>query len=636
MDLSEVLDFRASHCFLVGAGISIDSPSCLLSGGDFLFRIARHVSPTPQIFDLLTSAQNSGPSGANTRYSSRLRFETLMSVLRRTVDDGLDILECLSQCSSFNRNHAILAGLLFAGDPVITTNFDVLIERALLSFSQTDPEVILDEQDAALHMSNPRSKPLLKPHGSVARCVAGQWIDARSSIQASLERIGRSGEAFEFAPAFRNVLATVCTRHDLIVLGYSGSDDFDIVPFLRSLRSTHSLFWVDHTPELEPPSLQCLADSLAVGPASLPSGPLLLDLCGSSAWQANRIFHIRAHTATFLQMFESARSMPRPEAAPTHTWDVDDYFSKWESRKLSIPGSKQLVAGQLISMLGRYTLAIELLESAANLLPSAEIELLGGTLYNLASVHTISGAYRNAENICRHAIDILGPTQSRFRTAVFDLLGKVCGYQGNLRAGEAYHRECLRLCTEEKRDAASAASSLHYLGRICQARGDLPEAAAHYQSAMHLYDQIGHIQARALCIHQLGTLFQEEMDFANARKYYEKALGLRERLGDRVGIAASVHQLGCLHFYEGDSQKAIQMVNRSLEIEKELNHLHGVSDSLAFLGYVYTQTGLLRDALRHYEQALAIDLTLGRQNEIAETRQHIDAIEQALRGSGGN
>src|ERR1039458_3133209 len=99
MDLSEVLDFRASHCFLVGAGISIDSPSCLLSGGDFLFRIARHVSPRPQIVDVLS-------------------------------------------------------------------------ERACLSFSQSAPELILDEQDAALHMSNPRSNPLLKPHASVARCVA--------------------------------------------------------------------------------------------------------------------------------------------------------------------------------------------------------------------------------------------------------------------------------------------------------------------------------------------------------------------------------------------------------------------------------------------------------------------------------
>src|ERR1022692_4220900 len=109
MDLSEVLDFRASHCFLVGAGISIDSPSCLLSGGDFLFRIARHVSPTPQIFDLLTSAQNSGPSGANTRYSSRLRFETLMSVLRRTVDDGLDILECLVRHQLSGGGHSSIA-----------------------------------------------------------------------------------------------------------------------------------------------------------------------------------------------------------------------------------------------------------------------------------------------------------------------------------------------------------------------------------------------------------------------------------------------------------------------------------------------------------------------------------------------
>jgi tetratricopeptide (TPR) repeat protein len=323
--------------------------------------------------------------------------------------------------------------------------------------------------------------------------------------------------------------------------------------------------------------------------------------------------------------------MPQIELATPNRWDVDAYFSRWAAQKLEVAGSNYLLAGKLLWTLGRYNEAVEILESAVDLLPPTQNELVGEAFYQLASVHTVSGAYPDAETNCRHAIRVLGPTTSHLRMSVFDLLGRVCGYQGKLEAAEAYHQECLRLCTEERREPGSAASSLHYLGRIRQARGDLVEAAECYQAAMDLFDKIGLIQGRALCLHQLGVLSQRKMDFASAREYYEKALGLRERLGDKMGIAASLHQLGCLHFFAGDAGKAIQMVGQSLEIERALNHLHGVSDGLAFLGYVYTQIGALHHALRHYEEALEIDLKLNRQSEVAEDRRQLDTIRGLLK-----
>jgi hypothetical protein len=70
---------------------------------------------------------------------------------------------------------------------------------------------------------------LWKIHGTL-QDVRGHHC--RKSIVATMRRVGAKGEGLCFEPGMRAVIEERLNATDLIVLGYSGSDDYDIVPAL--------------------------------------------------------------------------------------------------------------------------------------------------------------------------------------------------------------------------------------------------------------------------------------------------------------------------------------------------------------------------------------------------------------------
>ena len=606
------------HAFLVGAGISIDNPSNLLSSIGFLANILQRISPSPNVFEKLR---------INTT-----RFEKMMSILESNVDDQLEILNCLSDCSAYNLNHSIIAGLLFKGNTVITTNFDILVERALLDQFGIEPDVILDEGDCSNYLAQPKS--IFKIHGSLFRYVQGRWQDSRDSIRATLGRIGRSGEAFELEPSMQKLLIDILTNHDFIVIGYSGSDDFDVMPLLRSIKSKACLVWVNHVEEKDTfliHSLDKMDSSSRERERNRQCLRILEDLEGSESWRNDRIFLVEANAQCFLKKIAQIKAIQAKESTEVHDWNVDQYFDQWGRKHLSTNGVKELVCGQLFADIGYYDDAINLYNSCLSLIPFDDPELPSKTYYQLASVHSIKGDYKQVEDLCRKAMILLGPTISPFKAAIFDLLGKVCGYQGKYDAAEEYHNECLNLSKEILR-ADLIASSLHYLGRVWHIRGDLTKAEGFYLDSARFFSKCGHIQGYALCLHQLGLIYQNKNHYVKAKEYYAQSLKLREKLKDKLGIAASLHQLGCIEFFRGNTDEAMSMIFKSLNLEKEINHSYGISDSLAMLGFMHFNLGKFHEAYSFYQQSLEIDLKLNRQSEANETLLHLTTIRNYLSG----
>jgi hypothetical protein len=81
--------------FLVGAGISIPSPSRMLPGRSFINAIVSRISPTKQIADELILLSDPERYERHNK-GDFLRFEGVMQCIRADLDAGLEVLQFLA------------------------------------------------------------------------------------------------------------------------------------------------------------------------------------------------------------------------------------------------------------------------------------------------------------------------------------------------------------------------------------------------------------------------------------------------------------------------------------------------------------------------------------------------------------
>jgi hypothetical protein len=265
MILNQLLQTESKIAVLAGAGISIDSPSNLLDGWTFMFETLRRAAPHDLDRMLKRSSTKlmkndlwerswvlsilKTPNVKYYRPGEMLRFESLMYDLAESgLDSQLSVLNCFDKCDRPNRNHFILAHLIRAGHVVITTNFDRLIEIAYAHINgKDDPPlrvVYMDEDFPDRGPSYNDPPTIWKIHGSLS--VNG--MNTRNSIQAKILTMLTT----TMTTHKRAFLTKLLASFDLFVVGYSGWDDFDIIPILSNTPSKKRLIWIDHkgVPEL--------------------------------------------------------------------------------------------------------------------------------------------------------------------------------------------------------------------------------------------------------------------------------------------------------------------------------------------------------------------------------------------------
>ncbi|MBB3177175.1 SIR2 family protein [Variovorax sp. Sphag1AA] len=233
-----------SLALLAGAGISVDAPSNLLAGWHFMDAILSRVMPA-EVDSEMTRSLISVPRNQHFRPGEFIRFETLMMELSSGLDPQLHVLDCLDECEHPNANHYVIAELIRRHAVVMTTNFDRLIEVAYhRSMKPGDAPlrvVHLDDGFALDHAPGPGTPPTLwKLHGSLS--VDGR--STRESVQATLEQV--------MWPSMRrnkrDFLRSVIESRDMVLVGYSGSDDLDLVPVLAESKGERAMAWIDHAP----------------------------------------------------------------------------------------------------------------------------------------------------------------------------------------------------------------------------------------------------------------------------------------------------------------------------------------------------------------------------------------------------
>lgn len=211
---------------LAGAGVSLDRPSCVPAGAaiiDVLVDwICRDHPAERHLLDQLRAPARDqspyrGPLGS-------LRFELLLGECTRWKPAVLRALSVLESRGGPNLWHLRVIDAVRHGARVLTTNFDTRLEAAAALLDVDLPVVTVGTRVPPVRAL--ASAALIKLHGSFPS------PGRRALPTGTLAQMAGFGLAYERAPALRRQIDTWLGDRDLLILGYSGSDTYDVVPLL--------------------------------------------------------------------------------------------------------------------------------------------------------------------------------------------------------------------------------------------------------------------------------------------------------------------------------------------------------------------------------------------------------------------
>ena len=373
----QLFNSQDKFCFLAGSGISLDPPSCLPTGYMLIKLILQQTIPqseqnfflssmSPQQLDMRT--QNDLQLNMDTE-GDFLRFEQLLEKLR-WIDPDFHILDCFEIIKEPNINHKFLAKMLINGNKVLTTNFDSLIEYALKELNIPDNNIkpIIYRQDWEIHEDH-NSYYVYKLHGSVVD-IRNQK-NCRDSLQATLSQIfqNKSG-ALHLESWKKTVIESILKDYDLIIIGYSGLDDLDILPTLRKIISDKKIIWIKHegSRPLTQATIEYNNDNTAHDSSAMTSvidrtAKILNSFVQAHARHSDKIIKITVNTQEFLKYLwqKLAKKTPSVENNPVNNTIIDPF------RNITITDvMKWYMCGQLYALRNKSAEIMQAYENALN------------------------------------------------------------------------------------------------------------------------------------------------------------------------------------------------------------------------------------------------------------------------------
>jgi SIR2-like domain len=242
-------------CILAGAGISLPAPSSFPTAAPVLRHVLRDLANGYATSDAYLSALDLPPVNPRMEWEY-MRFEFVMDRLALYDPKESFLREVYSRLDARpNSYHIWLANMLSLGANVITTNFDLMIEHALGALRPSSgalPSMLLTDEECDRYCQETATNTaggvgtFQKLHGSVDGVMAARFPQLVGS--------GAAGPRYQAA-------AKLIHGRTLLVLGYSGGDDFDVMPMLSYMYAYKGqpIIWIEHAASTE---IQSIPSSL--------------------------------------------------------------------------------------------------------------------------------------------------------------------------------------------------------------------------------------------------------------------------------------------------------------------------------------------------------------------------------------
>jgi NAD-dependent SIR2 family protein deacetylase len=468
----------------------------------------------------------------------RLRFEGLLEVLQRTVDPRLTLIDRVYFGTDRggpepNGSHYTLARIARCR-PVVTTNFDVLIEKAMQELSPYWPRAVRYRNDVWGDSTEPA---LWKIHGTVRTFQNGNWsIDRHAEPAATLKSIARTRHDENRQRFFENLLC----NNALLVVGYSGSDDFDISRWLNESPCPRGVYWIAFEGKVGG-----LKELLKKRGQNTGFGQVLIFDCkDKSPWEKATDI-----TTILRQIADQVDTVGQRVGVPgiRHTWDWESELDSWGKEFLLSDWHKSIVTAELLKHVHRFREAIPVLHDAEKEAGSDPLRLARTRLF-LAEAEVEPGDPALRSQALGHA------------NAALDL----SRWGIDAHAARIAYAQALRLAPSPDADHRTAARILRGVFEDpavdefnrARAAGELLRLGYHtdtpWLDPVELEEvKRGDIYVEALVSHEEAKTAWARVENGNDLKQQIRKLKsvaeLREKLGDVRGLCATTNVLGAMY-----------------------------------------------------------------------------------------
>lgn len=554
-NLLSIASTRPSNIvFLCGAGISFDPPTNLPTVKTFVRDILNACGTSKKIIGSITHLIETE--------SVISRFEVLIDEIRKLHDPQLKIGRVF-ESTSFNEYHSLLAQFLLRGASVLTTNFDNCIENAL--GNRNIIRVLFTGED--LLGKPPRSGVLIKIHGSNSLGdVEG------SNLVISIKALAATSHGFARFPRWRSYLKSFLKNKTLIVIGYSGSDEFDVVPAILTARPKQ-IIWFDYDKSLPVAQRKRISN-----PKVKPFGKTF------------SLTYFRGPLDQIIRQWASQLHFSLSKSRHSETKvTVGSYVrSLYRSRR-----KKEELTNTVLLNYGLY----ELVAHRKPKRRSAEL-----VLQQMKALYRLGRA--------KDVVSLYEANESRFRS-VTSRVQALYYYAASLyqlsdtRRAAAVAKSQLSLA-RKTRDGVAVIHSLNNLGGIYFALGQYEKSRGCYEESLTLQDSEGSIEGKATALWGLGDNAQMEDDYRLARKWYAQAQEIYLELGHTYNLNYIKLNLGVALTGLKQYENALHYLEEAERAFKTPRNVQGLIFVLSALCKLHYKCGRIEPSCSKAEEAVAI------------------------------
>lgn len=192
-------------------------------------------------------------------------------------------------------------------------------------------------------------------------------------------------------------------------------------------------------------------------------------------------------------------------------------------------------------------------------------------------------------------------------------------YEARARARRARHElksshedlTAALACARRAKDRLLEARAIANLGTHWLLVGRLDKAAADYELATEMLDEVGDRKVTGRALGFYGLLDQQRGDVPAAVRRYADAIRAHRDVGDRRWEGIHTGQLGAAYLELGQLPDARQCLKRALAIHRELQNRRNEGIVYSWLGDLYAAEGEMEDARVAWERAVHLHRQVG-------------------------
>lgn len=544
--------------------------------------------------------------------NANLPFEVFME----TISENEDIYTLLDifQNGEPNTNHILIAKLAKHGyvKTIFTTNFDLLLEAALeregLKIGK-DFQVYFDERkfdEIDFEDMKDDIITVLKIHGSICD------ID---SIRLTMKSIASKTLSEKRRNAIRYLFSNG-NHKKVLILGYSCSDAFDIIPQIERIDNNHNeVLLIEHTKEGE------VAEDIRLKEVNNP----FKNFPGKK---------VKVDTDSFVMALWNCVSQVIGEYKPLESqFEWKRCVDNW-SKDLDRLG-KHFVAGSIFVKISNFAKAIEYYEKSLQLSKVTEDKVGVLLCYmNLGNAYGVLGDFNKTIEFNEKSLAISKAIEDTERQSLsYTNLGIAYYSLGDFDQAIGFHEKSLELATST-RDRDRELSCYINLGNVYDDLGQYERAINYYEKALEIAIIIGNKGEEEACYVGLGNAYLGLSDFKRAMDNSDKALEIAKVIGDREGESRCYITLGNAYLGLGDFKSSVEYCEKALETSRTIGDREAEGISCVTLGGAYYNLREFHKVIEYLLKAEEIFVEMRQTHYVSEVYRNLTLAYKKIGDNG--